>query len=550
MRGATAPTWLRRASVGLWILVGLYATWTVGHRLVWPSVSSGVTQATRDTNLALADFTNVWNSIVDGFGLSTARIDSYWVLDEATFVVAAAAFAAGTILLVAVLASTQPGHRRDKFIRGAKLKGAPTPIGRLFTAKAGGGQLSVGGVPIPRAAEVEHILLSGATGTGKSTVMDSFLPKIRERGDRCFVIDLDGSFYARHGLPGDLILNPYDARSVQWSPFAELVSDEDYRRIAEAMIPPAQDGGLNGDWIQYGQGMVADLMRVMKQEKDLRPRQLHHWLTAASPQNLGDMLQGTTSAVLADSSNEKFLGSVRGVTTPYIGYLDLLTSDVGGFSVGQWIRDESNKGWLFLTYRQDQQAKLGAFLSCVAAIAMLEALSLPESRDRRLFFMLDELATLGPLNRVPDTLTKLRKHGGCVVLAVQVLAQLRAVYGADMAQAIVGNAGTKIILRQGDAETAKAWEAQLGEHEVRRWSESTSSNDSGNDRGRRRSRGRSFGEQVVREPVMLASELMAMPNLQGVLMRAGRPHQRFNYIDNVGMPTVNKGYLARGAGTP
>ena len=81
----------------------------------------------------------------------------------------------------------------------------------------------------------------GATGTGKSTVMDSFLPKIRERGDRCFVIDLDGSFYARHGLPGDLILNPYDARSVQWSPFAELVSDEDYRRIAEAMIPPAQD---------------------------------------------------------------------------------------------------------------------------------------------------------------------------------------------------------------------------------------------------------------------------------------------------------------------
>ena len=139
MRGATAPTWLRRASVGLWILVGLYATWTVGHRLVWPSVSSGVTQATRDTNLALADFTNVWNSIVDGFGLSTARIDSYWVLDEATFVVAAAAFAAGTILLVAVLASTQPGHRRDKFIRGAKLKGAPTPIGRLFTAKAGGG---------------------------------------------------------------------------------------------------------------------------------------------------------------------------------------------------------------------------------------------------------------------------------------------------------------------------------------------------------------------------------------------------------------------------
>lgn len=545
MKALASPLWLRRAGVALWILVGIYAAWTLGSRFLWPPLTAAVTEGTQATNLALQDFVNTWNGIVDGLGLVTARIANYPLLDETSFVLWATGIAVGTIMGVALLAGSQPGRRGDKFIRGAKLKAAPSPIGRVLAAKRRSGQLSVGGIPIAHEAEVEHVLLSGATGTGKSTVMNSFLPVIRERGDRCFIIDLDGSFYARHGQPGDLLINPYDKRSVQWSPFSELRSDEDYRRIAEAMIPPAQDGGLNGDWIQYGQGMVADLMRVMKNEKDLRPSKLHQWLTASSPEALRDMLQGTTSAVLSESANEKFLGSVRGVTTPYIGYLDLLSDGEETFSIRRWIRDESNKGWLFLTYRQDQQAKLGAFLSCIAAIAMIEALSLPESRTRRLFFMLDELATLGPLGRVPDTLTKLRKHGGCVVLAVQVLAQLRAIYGPDMAQAIIGNAGTKVILRQGDAETARSWEAQLGEREVRRWSESMSSNDAGGDRGRRRTRGRSYGESIVREPVMLASELMAMKHLTGVMMRAGLPHQRFTYIDNVGMPAVNKAYLAK-----
>lgn len=542
MRTVTAPTWLRRAGVAVWILVGLFAIWTIGARFLWPSVSAAVAEGTNATNLALRDFVNVWNSIVDGFGLVTARVDSYVVLDELTFVLAALGLAFGTIVIVAVLAATQQGRRRDKFIRGARLKDVPSPIAKAFSKKPRAGQLSIGGVPIAHDAEVEHILLSGATGTGKSTIMDAFLPQIRARSDRCFIVDLNGAFYARHGRPGDLLLNPYDRRTVEWSPFAELAHDADYRRVAAAMIPPARDGGMNGDWIQYGQGMVADVMRVMKRQGAVSAPGLHKWLTAASPEALRTILQGTTSAVLSESSNEKFLGSVRGVTTPYIEYLDLLPAGADAFSVRNWVRDESNKVWLFLTYRQDEQDKLGAFLSCVAAIAMIEALSLPESRTRRLFFFLDELATLGHLGRVPDMLTKLRKHGGSVVLAVQVLSQLRAIYGADMAQAIMANAATKVILRQGDAETAQAWQAQLGEREVRRWSESWSRNDGGSERGRRRSKGQSFGEQLVREPVMLASELMDMPNLTGVVMRAGMPHQRFNYVDSVGLPAINTPY--------
>ncbi|WP_375551963.1 type IV secretion system DNA-binding domain-containing protein [Rhodophyticola porphyridii] len=35
----------------------------------------------------------------------------------------------------------------------------------------------------------------------------------------------------------DIILNPFDARSVGWSPFNEVQTAEGFARIAEVMIP-------------------------------------------------------------------------------------------------------------------------------------------------------------------------------------------------------------------------------------------------------------------------------------------------------------------------
>lgn len=214
------------------------------------------------------------------------------------------------------------------------------------------------------------------------------------------------------------------------------------------------------------------------------------------------------------------------------------------FSVGTWIQDETDKGWLFLTYKEDQLDELRQFLSCVSAVAMVEALSLRESGNRRLFFFLDELASLGHLGRVPDILTKLRKNGGCVVLSVQVLSQLRVIYGRDVAQAIIGNAATKVILRQDDEETAKAWERQLGEREVKRLTGSQSQNRAGG--FGRRSEGTSVTTQIVRESVVMASELQGLPDLKGIISRTGKPHTWFT-VQYVAMPERHEGFVAKGS---
>ena len=61
-----------------------------------------------------------------------------------------------------------------------------------------------------------------------------------------------------------------------------------------------------------------------------------------------------------------------------------------------------------------------------------------------------------------------RKRGLCAVLGLQAITQLRAIYGHDQTATLAAAPATKLILRTGEAETARWSSAQIGEREVTR----------------------------------------------------------------------------------
>jgi type IV secretory pathway TraG/TraD family ATPase VirD4 len=63
-------------------------------------------------------------------------------------------------------------------------------------------------------------------------------------------------------------------------------------------------------------------------------------------------------------------------------------------------------------------------------------------------------------------LAKLRKYGGKCVVGMQSIGQLRSRYGHDVAQALMANIATKVILRQGDGESADYFSSDIGDQEV------------------------------------------------------------------------------------
>ncbi len=99
--------------------------------------------------------------------------------------------------------------------------------------------LTVAGVAVPFEDEFKHFKFLGTTGTGKSTVMRELLHAALYRGDRAVIADPDGGYLSRFYDPkrGDVILNPFDARSAKWNLFAELRNAYDVDELAQAFIP-------------------------------------------------------------------------------------------------------------------------------------------------------------------------------------------------------------------------------------------------------------------------------------------------------------------------
>lgn len=399
-----------------------------------------------------------------------------------------------------------------------------------------GTDVTIGGVTIPRQLEAQHFLISGTTGTGKTQVINAMLRSIRKRGHRAVIADPAGGFYARFGQPGDLLFNPFDRRTVDWSPFAEIRADYDCERIAKAIIPDL-DGGESAQWQLFAQTLLAKAMLSMHRKGERSMKQLMHWMASADQKALDPLLAGTAAAVLCQKGNDKMLNNTRATMLPYLSIFDYLP-DKGQFSIRQFVQEDWRDNWLFITYRDDQMGMLRNLVATALEMALVEGLSLSENQNRGLWFVMDEVDSLGKVNSLRAGLTKLRKYGGRCVLGVQTVAQLRTTYGRDEAQTLIANTSVKCILRAGDAETARNMEQELGEQEIERLqvSDSFSMND-----GNGHSQSQNTSIQVVRQSTVLASEIMGLSDLQGYLKLPGDDIARIR-VAYVAMPDRNSAF--------
>jgi type IV secretory pathway TraG/TraD family ATPase VirD4 len=207
---------------------------------------------------------------------------------------------------------------------------------------------------------------------------------------------------------------------------------------------------------------------------------------------------------------ERMLASVLGIIGTYVGPLAMLPPDAGrdAFSLSGWTQDES-AGWLWIPYRASTAQATQPLRRAWVDILSRAVMDLPPSRDRRLWLTLDEISSVGFLPMLPELAARARKYGLRIMMGMQSVAQLRHLYGREQAQSVMSCAGTWLVLRVGDAETAEALEKRIGQQEVVR--RAASENASGG----------SVSEQYATRPLVLASEIMTLPDRQGFLVLPG-----------------------------
>lgn len=409
-----------------------------------------------------------------------------------------------------------------KWVRGRRIVHARS-LDRRARHRVGRGNLQLGGVTVPWVLEPYHFLLLGSTGQGKSAAFKQLLDGIRDRGDAAVVVDSGGDFLARYGIDearGDCILNPMDARSVPWSPLAEIRTPADARRLACALIPDAP--GEAAEWHRYAQVLMADVLRRAYAE-NADNRRIAAMALSTDMATLRALLANTPTAAMAAEGNERMFLSVMAVIVAHIDALNVCDQTAGrdAFSVRRWI--ERGRGWAYFNYLDGYLPTLDVLIGAILDVASGAVLDRAPSRQRRIWLVLDEIASLGRVQSLPAFLTRARKYGGCAVLGVQSNAQLRGRYGPDDAQTVLSSLSNRLVLEVNDPETADYASRMLGDAQYLRKVESGGKTSRDSHSG--------WAQQERTEPVVLASEIESLPIRRGYLMfTAGLPAARVTVV--------------------
>ena len=379
--------------------------------------------------------------------------------------------------------------------------------------------ITLAGIAVPELDETKHFKLIGTTGTGKSTAVQEIMSSALARGDRAVISDPDGGYVRRFYREdrGDIILNPFDERSVKWDLFGEIRNTYDVEQLARSLIPDHE--GADRSWRGYARTFFTAVTRQARAAGISDVGELYRLLVVADAGELRRLVGGTPAQPFLDEHNSRMFDSIRSVTSSAVGALDYISQQKAPpLSIRDWVSDQE-PGVLFIPYKAGQIAALRSTISAWMRLAIFETMDHSEE-NTRLWFVVDELDALGQIDGLKDALARLRKFNGRCILGFQSLAQVSSTYGSGDAHTLIENCGNTLILRCSSSEgggTARFASQLIGEREVLR-----------NTVPRSR-RPTDMLDSVSRsqhysvESAVLPSEVEQLPDLTGYLKYAGDP---------------------------
>ncbi|WP_088311488.1 type IV secretion system DNA-binding domain-containing protein [Novosphingobium sp. B 225] len=421
----------------------------------------------------------------------------------------------------------------DRVIGGTRVVNEAEAVA-LLTPLAGKSAICIGRVPIPRRNETRHFAMIGTTGSGKTTALRQMLDDIEQRGDPALVYDTSGEFIANYycRARGDIILNPFDGRCSFWSPFDEISHPADADRIARQLVSEtsSQDDDV---WLETSRILVANMLRKLWAEKNCSLEALLEALQVKSKDQLKQWLGHTSSARTFADDADRATGSVLFMLTKAANLIQFLKAHDKGcerFSFRNYIagldKNPGAKPWIFVPRKEDFFEAAKPLMSCWLECAASAVLGLPPSPERRIWFVLDELADLPRVDTLARLLPEGRKFGSAIVLTFQALGQMRHRYGDNIAEAMLACCNNKLFLQTVDRETREWASETIGQCEIELRS-ATDTLSMGNERPRI-----SIATQRQFRPAVLESELRLPPYQGYLLLPDGLPVARISLTDD------------------
>ena len=435
----------------------------------------------------------------------------------------------GVMLFGLVLATPQDRKRQAVLANGRRVRGPESPDRYEFNKKRGR-NYGIGWkldnpmnlierfyyrpplndvLMIPEQDLAQQFLLMGDTGTGKSALIRQMLVRIEERGETAIVYDPAQEYVKRfyRAERGDVILNPLDERSPYWSPGEEIEHEAEAQTIAESAFPERPNE--SPFFTQTPRKIFAHMLRYRMNAAQM----LEAMRDGAA---LDRLVAGTELASSISTSAPAQREGVRASLNLIAESLKLLKAE--GQAKSKWTAREwaqKKQGWIFVTSTPETRTALQPLISLWLDMLVLRLMNPDRPETRRVWFVLDEVATLKKMPQLATALAENRKSNNPIVIGIQGKAQLETIYG-HIAEMMLSQARTKIFLRTSEPHAAKWVSEAIGEVELERFKTSRSFGYQSAAKGRRETK-TYYAPESRTGPLVMAAQISGLENLRGYL---------------------------------
>jgi type IV conjugative transfer system coupling protein TraD len=361
----------------------------------------------------------------------------------------------------------------EQYVRGPLLEDAKKVKNHIKKLKVNGKKVGLshirtGPLNYPEHFERQHMMIHGTSGSGKSVLFTTISNQIhRGKGTKVAQFDLNGEALSRQYNNGDVILNPFDERSMRYSIWTDCKDPEDFDNLAEILIP--DNPRVDPIWINAPRQIFVESAKKMASDPDRSHTKLLKLMLNTPIKEYTQYFAGTSAASFADDRIEKTTLSVRAVLASYLKslqYLDLPQGDA--FSIRDWVANDDDNRWLFMSVMDDRLAVMRPLLSSWIGMISKSCLSLPrdDGNKRNIWLMADEVGSLNQIPTLPDFLAKARKFGGHAIIGLQAIAQLVRRYGEHTTIEMVDNMNTHGYFRSRHTQTCEFVSSIIGNQEI------------------------------------------------------------------------------------
>lgn len=403
---------------------------------------------------------------------------------------------------------------KDEHIRGAltgtkkELISLSKDLIRRYKKERGDSTLSVCDIPLVQGSETAGIATVGSPGVGKSETHIDIAAQLRSSNRKAIIYDLGGALTKKFYRPGkDIILNPLDERCAEWDVWSEGKSKQHYAAISEALIP---DDGSDPIWYQAPRIVLTHVMKKLG-EMNATPEMSHlqRILFRMDAKKLAGVLSDTDAKSVFNLDAEKMAGSIRSIIATYTESFTLLHSGVNSFSITDWVNDDEDDRWVFITCREVDRPLLAPLITVWFEIFSRAILSLEPSYARRVGCFLDELPTLQRIPSLENALNTGRKFGLVPVLGFQAKSQMNTTYGEEETKTILGAIPTYVAFRCNGINAAEDSAEELGKSDQKQASEGSTVGQADSRDAQSLNRQNNNDKKIV-----MASEIQSLQDLQ------------------------------------